>query len=284
MSIWERAGDSGVWRLFRADANSIDQLKSLITLCYNVSYDAISFVQTGKEYTFSFTDFRESDSGIKYDYTYRFMIGDSVVDPIPSDAAEPGHAKKATHYPDRMRRSVLQDWVMEQTFMQQSVLIAAMRGPDGVEKNHLSKKLAKWYRRCVVISAFDRRALDNPYHPGGGSYTGPSMEVDSMTLQVFQDTGKGLDAINWEAAMDGVVKDYLKSIDSLPHHYHLHFLHAIEILGYKHSDLRIRKWWHKTYLRMVHDMHLAPETEQQLDNRLDDNESKWRADETRFKK
>lgn len=37
------------------------------------------------------------------------------------------------------RRSVLQDWVTSLSFMQQSVLIAAMRGPDGVEKMHKSK-------------------------------------------------------------------------------------------------------------------------------------------------
>jgi len=33
-------------------------------------------------------------------------------------------------------RSVLQDWVHELTFMQQSVLIAAVRGPDGIRKDH----------------------------------------------------------------------------------------------------------------------------------------------------
>ena len=174
-------------------------------------------------------------------------------------------------------RSVLQDWVMILPFMQQSVLIAAMRGPDGVEKNHKSKALAKWLRRCIVISAFDNRALDNPFDLGGGSYTGPSIDLKPSLFEPDYH-------VDWETPMDDVAKDYLKSIDSLPHHYHLHFLHAIEIIGYKHSDLRIRAWWNKTYRRFVHDMHLAPETMEQMDTRLDDNEAKWRADETRFKK
>jgi len=84
--------------------------------------------------------------------------------------------------------------------------------------------------------------------------------------------------------MDTVVKEYLDSIDSLPHHFHLHFLHAIEILGYKHSDERIRVWWNKTYNRLAHDMHLVVENEMTLDARLNDDEMQWRKDESRFKK
>jgi hypothetical protein len=169
-------------------------------------------------------------------------------------------------------RSVLQDWVMELPFMQQSVLIAAMRGPDGVEKMHRSKMLCRWLRRCIVISAFDKKALDNPNDPRGGSYTGPSCPVSNSSFN------------EWEIPMNDVVKNYLDSIDSLPHHFHLHFLHAVEIIGYKHSNERIRTWWRMTYVRMAHDMHLNIEPEEHLDDRLNDNETDWRADESRFKK
>lgn len=168
--------------------------------------------------------------------------------------------------------AVLQDWVTNLPFMQQSVLISAMRGPDGVEKLHKSKMLARWLRRCIVISAFDRRALDNPYEKGGGSYTGPSYSNGEFS------------SVPWEEHMNAVARDYLSSIDSLPHHYHLHFLHAAEIIGYKHSNQRIRAWWKFTYERFAHDMHLEPETEAQLDYRLNDNEQQWRNDESRFKK
>lgn len=84
--------------------------------------------------------------------------------------------------------------------------------------------------------------------------------------------------------MNAVVKQYLDAIDDLPHHFHLHFIHAVEILGYKHGDMRIRAWWHTTYRRFAHDMHLSPETEEQMDYRLNDNEQQWRSDESRFKK
>lgn len=168
-------------------------------------------------------------------------------------------------------RSVLQDWVMELPLMQQSVLIAAMRGPDGVVKDHPSKSLCKWLRRCIVISAFDGIALTDPYHIGGGSYTGPSL------TQV----GEGFEL--WEAPMDLIAKKFLNAQDDLPHHFYLHFIHAAEIIGYKHSDMRIRNWWAKTYQRFCHDMHMKFESQSQLDSRLNDNEAAWRKDESRFK-
>ena len=55
---------------------------------------------------------------------------------------------------------VLQDWVLELTMMQQSVLIAAVRGPDGIAKNHVAKLLLRWYRRCILKSAFDQAVID----------------------------------------------------------------------------------------------------------------------------
>lgn len=62
--------------------------------------------------------------------------------------------------------SVLQPWVQELSFMQQSVLISAVRGPDGIGKYHKGKGLIKWYRRCILVSAFDNGILTDPYHEG----------------------------------------------------------------------------------------------------------------------
>jgi hypothetical protein len=165
--------------------------------------------------------------------------------------------------------SVLQEWVMKLPMMQQSVLLSAMRGPDGVSKHHPSKGLCKWFRRCIVISAFDKRALDNPYDKNGGSYTGPSI--------LEPDNG------DWEEPMNAVAKEFMGSQDNLPQHYYLHMLHAFEIVGYKHSDERIRRWWNQVYQRLAHDMHFHGETEAELDARLNDDEAAWRKDITRFK-
>lgn len=157
-------------------------------------------------------------------------------------------------------KPVTQEWTHKLPMMQQTVLLTAIRGPDGVAKYHPVKFLLRWFRRCILYSAMDRRILTSPVEPGGGSFTGPSL----------------LKGVNHPSTMDMLVDEYLQSVDELPHHFQLHFMHAVEILGYKHSDIEIRGWWHKTYLRLVHDFHLWPETEEQLDKRLGDSEEGWR--------
>ena len=168
-----------------------------------------------------------------------------------------------------MSSSVLQDWVCDLTFMQQSVLIAAVRGPDGIRKDHPVKVLCRWFRRCFLISAFDKRTLLDPYEPGGGSFTGPCRvpadQTDHMTVWVV-DIAHALDI-------------YLRCTDEIPHHFQLHFMHAAEILGYKHPERWIREWWSFVYQRIVNDAHLHPETEAEMDKRLGDREVDWRARE-----
>jgi hypothetical protein len=157
-------------------------------------------------------------------------------------------------------RSVLQDWVMELPLMQQTVLLTGVRGPDGLPKYHPTKYVLRWFRRCVLLSAMDQRVLTDPVDIGGGSFTGPSV------VAPYED---------WRPAMDERVGSYLQALDEVPHHFQLHLMHAVEILGYKHPDEQIRAWWHSVYLRLVHDMHLWPETEEQLDARLGDDRSGW---------
>lgn len=160
-----------------------------------------------------------------------------------------------------MSQSVMQEWVHDLTFMQQSVLMAAVRGPDGIRKDHPTKVLCRWLRRSFLLCAFDRVAHNDPYEPCGGSFTGAcrTPEVENI---------------------DHALELYLRSIDELPHHFQLHFMHAAEILGYKHPHHGIRNWWHDAYTEIVHDAHLRPETEEQMDYRLGDNEKQWREGES----
>jgi hypothetical protein len=166
---------------------------------------------------------------------------------------------------------VLQSWVMQLPMMQQSVLIAAIRGPDGVSKYTKAKALMKWYRRCVMISSFDKKALDRPDYPGGGSFTGPSFEVE------IDDAGRPHYVENWEDKMEIPVQDFLRAVDELPHHYNTHFMHGAQILGYKHPDQRIRVFWRSVYERLVKDLCLRPEGEADMDMRLGDNRDAWLA-------
>lgn len=161
---------------------------------------------------------------------------------------------------------VLQPWVRELSMMQQTVLLAAIRGPDGIYKDHMVKVLLRWFRRCVLYSAMDHRILSDPFMLGGGSFTGPfrpTFKKKTGTMETF----------------DQQREEYLRHVDELPHHFQLHLMHAAQIVGYKHPDRKIAKWWLDFYHMIVNDAHLFPEHEAAMDKRLGDNEADWRARE-----
>ena len=157
---------------------------------------------------------------------------------------------------------VTQNWVHGLTFMQQTVLLTAVRGPDGIPKYGAIKMLLRWYRRCLLLSSLDGCILTTPYDHRGGSFMGPSYQPTSLQH-------------DWRPLMDGILSEYLKDLDGIPHHFQLHLLHAFEIVGYKHPDIKIRSWFRAAYERLVHDMHLWPETEEELDYRLGDSREQW---------
>lgn len=153
--------------------------------------------------------------------------------------------------------SVFQEWVHDLPYMQQSVLMSAMRNADMVEKGHSSKDLIRWYRRCVVRSAFDGRALTTPQEPGGGSYTGSVADEHQAA------------------------DDFIRARDGMSLHYYAHSMHAFEIVGYHHPNLNIRNFWYEVYLRMAFALHLRPESKQEMNRRLGDNPETWKAMEDR---
>jgi hypothetical protein len=180
--------------------------------------------------------------------------------------------------------AVLQGWVCDLTFMQQSVLIAAVRAPDGLRKDHPVKVVMRWYRRCVMLSAFEGKALADPFSPGGGSFTGPFEPYHAITMGIIPSNAEVGDLFisdhpdAWKT-FDQVRDVYLRHVDEMPHHFQLHFMHAAQIVGYKHADGLIQKWWRDFYEMIVNDAHLYPESKCQMDARLGDNESGWRARE-----
>lgn len=190
--------------------------------------------------------------------------------------------------PDKPQ-SVTQEWCNSLPFMQQSVLLTAVRGPDGLPKYHPSKYLLRWFRRCLLLSAMDGRVLVDPCEPNGGSFTGPSVECapEYSTAHHYRAWGMLRDGSHhlpdgvgdwrdtWQEAMDDWVTAYIRGLDEVPHHFQLHFMHAVEIMGYKHDNARIRGWWFQVYLRLVKDMHLRPELEIALDERLSDSRENW---------
>lgn len=151
--------------------------------------------------------------------------------------------------------SVLQPWVENLSYMQQSVLIAAVRAPDTLRKDHPAKQLMRWYRRCILVCAFEKIIHLTPEEPCGGKFTGPI--VDPYALR----------------------NDYLHNVDEVPHHFHLHLLHAAEIIGYRHPNQTISMWWWDFYTLGVNDMHVRPEPLPEMMVRLGDSEEAWKARE-----
>jgi hypothetical protein len=183
--------------------------------------------------------------------------------PSTQDATNPW-VEVREHVAGSPGRSVMQDWTTDLSFMMQSVLMCAARGPDGIRKDHPVKVLVRFFRRSFLICAFDAKVRWSPYEPGGGSFTGP-LKLDGLGPN--------------EGHLDKFIEIYLRHVDELPHHFQLHLMHAAEILGYKHPDDDVRKFWRGFYQAIVNDAHLNPETEEQMDRRLGDSEASWRAAE-----
>lgn len=172
-------------------------------------------------------------------------------------------------------------WVLEIPMMQQSVLFAAVRAPDGLRKDHPVKVLLRWYRRCVLLSAFDKRVLADPFEQGGGSFTGPFEYHHALEFlgHVSWPSGEWSNReIGWWAIGE-MRKVYLRHVDEMPHHFQLHFMHAAQIVGVHHPDEMTRAWWWGFYLMIVNDAHLHPESPAEMNLRLSDNDAEWRARE-----
>jgi len=171
--------------------------------------------------------------------------------------------------------AVTQPWTHSLTFMQQTVLLTAVRGPDGLPKYSGVKYLLRWYRRCILVSSLDGGViLENPYTPVGGSFMGPSFDENRLSMDTNENPRR---PATWQDHMDDIVSQYLRELDGIPHHFQLHLMHSFEIVGYKHPSVEIRDWFNLAYQRLVHDLHLWPETEEQLDARLNDTRDGWLA-------
>jgi hypothetical protein len=154
--------------------------------------------------------------------------------------------------------SVQPEWCRKLPLQQQSVLLLAARGPDGMPKKQPCKAVQVAYRATVLVAAKYGRSL--AFGEKADSF---------MSLDVFADGGQWTHAVN----------DFLDHYEGLPHHYLMHLLHGVQILGYKHPDEVTRTRWHVFYRDLVTLLHLQPETEEQMDRRLSDWDRKYWTDE-----
>lgn len=70
------------------------------------------------------------------------------------------------------------------------------------------------------------------------------------------------------------VEKFVNQLDHYQMHWLMHFLHAVEIVGYHHPHAELRAWWHDLYLTIVDALHLRPESFEDNQTRLQDGNSR----------
>ena len=70
-------------------------------------------------------------------------------------------------------------------------------------------------------------------------------------------------------------KTFWSDHDEYPHHFIMHLIHCAEVVGYKHPKRLVRSTWKQFYFEACEAFHMRPETEKQLDKRLNDFNCGW---------
>lgn len=146
-------------------------------------------------------------------------------------------------------KSIIQDWACKLGLRHQGVLTTAIRGCDLVPKDDVSKTLVRAFRADLLNA-----------HVG-----------DPHKSRSF------IQVIKHEEFIDLSAK-FTSNLDHYPLHYVMHLTHAAEIIGYKHPDQNTADRWRILYFTVCKRLHVNPETEAQLDKRLNADEETFAQD------
>lgn len=136
---------------------------------------------------------------------------------------------------------VLHDWVCTLKFQMQALLLTAMRGPDENNKYNAAKAIIRYLRGCVIKPAGDWHGKnDNDFMWG--------------EFEKFGD----------------FANEFWADHDEYPHHFIMHLIHCAEVTAYKHPNKKIAYCWLTFYKHACESFHMNPETEKQMDKRLND--------------
>lgn len=133
--------------------------------------------------------------------------------------------------------SVVQKWLSDLPWKQQTVVLTALRGSDGAPKNDPSKLFVRKLRATILYTP-------DKYN----SYMDYDFDI--------------------EPARHYIADFFRGDIDACPIHWLLHFLFAAEIIGYKCPDVDKSNFWMEFYTAGVSALHLNPESLDQLNKRL----------------
>lgn len=139
-------------------------------------------------------------------------------------------------------RSVLQDWVMRLPLREQGTLLTAVRGCDDEPKQWTARGIAESPGRR--LTAFIRWAFMQPADPREVDIPGAFFQ--SQPPFPFRPSEFG----------------------HLPQHWYSHAMHALEVITYRSDDHIVRRQANELYAAMVHNLHLVPESMEQMVARL----------------
>lgn len=142
-----------------------------------------------------------------------------------------------------MKQSVLQDWVMELPLREQGTLLTCVRGCDDEPKRWTSTGVS--YSPGRRLTAFVRWSFMVP---------ADELEVDSQEGAFMM------------SSPPEVFKP--SEFGHLPQHWYSHAMHSLEIIAFRHPDKFVSDNAMIMYLKMVHNLHLQPETKEQMIARL----------------
>lgn len=158
--------------------------------------------------------------------------------------------------------SVLPEWLSNLKIQQQTVVLLALRGPDGFEKHHGSKRVLYFFRASVLLAADRGRMMREDEHI-----------ASFMSMKCCND-------FHWHETLT----IFENTVDALPLHFFTHLMHGAQVLAYKHPEPLIRERWREFYDRCCDYLHMDPESEMAMDERLNDfgwmpgtPESNWKA-------
>lgn len=141
--------------------------------------------------------------------------------------------------------SVLKDWVMELGLRHQGVLLTVVRGCDTAPKDDPSKLFTRCIRGVIL-----------------NCHCGDAVKAVSSFIEKVTD--------------DELVhrfNAFRKNLDHYPHHYVMHVVHAVQIIGYTYpSDDVTRAIWCRFYETLCRGLHVPPESPEMMDRRLNADE------------
>lgn len=147
-----------------------------------------------------------------------------------------------------MRKSILQEWVTELGLRHQGVLVSAIRGCDTAPKEDASKLFARAFRSYILNAHC-------------GDATKAQTYIQGVTLDELEQRFNA----------------FRRNLDHYPHHYVMHMVHAIEIVGRKHNHPPTRRVFFDFYQQLCKGLHVNMESAEQLDDRLNASEAAFGA-------